>query len=227
MPDGRETEVGSIVGYLRLDKSDWDAQLRDAERQADKLGRTDPDIRISTSGAPAAIAQLEAVAAATHRMESSTSSDMKDVEGGAESAALSVAKIGESSASSVPAVIALGGSLAAMAAILAGPLLAVGGAGFATLALGASGLKGEVVSGLTPAFQGLEKTATTALGPGINDAVAQLSAALPKLSPLITLFGGEIGNVADQFTKWLNNGGITLLCAVHEGISAADRDPRR
>lgn len=61
-------EVGSIVGYLRLDRSDWDAELAAAGRKADELARHSPDIRIGVNG-PSAIAQLAAVAAAVKRLQ--------------------------------------------------------------------------------------------------------------------------------------------------------------
>lgn len=63
-----DAEVGSIIGYLRLDRSDWDAELNAAGRKADELGRHNPDIKIKTN-APSAIAQLAAVAAATKRLQ--------------------------------------------------------------------------------------------------------------------------------------------------------------
>lgn len=63
-----EAQVGSIIGYLRLDRSDWDAELTAAGRKADDLARHNPDIRIRTN-APSAIAQLAAVAAATKRLQ--------------------------------------------------------------------------------------------------------------------------------------------------------------
>lgn len=97
----------------------------------------------------------------------------------------------------------------AAASTLVGPLVAVGAAGVGTLLLGFSGLKDEVQSGLTPAFHELESVATDALRPGIGAAVSELQLALPKLQPLIQVFGSEIGNVATDLATWLNNGGLT------------------
>lgn len=46
-----ETDVGSIVAHLRIDASEWNRVLREAQRQAEELGRTNPNIRITTNGA--------------------------------------------------------------------------------------------------------------------------------------------------------------------------------
>lgn len=74
-----EASVGGIVAYLRLDRSEWDAELAAAGRRADELGRHSPDIRIRTN-APSAIAQLASVAAAVRRLQ-----DAQGAEGVAES----------------------------------------------------------------------------------------------------------------------------------------------
>lgn len=41
--------AGSIIGYLRVDKSDWDAKLAEAKAQADELSRDNTRIHISTN----------------------------------------------------------------------------------------------------------------------------------------------------------------------------------
>lgn len=63
-----DASVGSILGYLKLDRSDWDAELNAAGKKADELGAHSPDIKIRTNSA-AAIAQLAAVAAASKRLQ--------------------------------------------------------------------------------------------------------------------------------------------------------------
>lgn len=63
-----DASVGSIIGYLRLDRSDWDAELNAAGRKADELARHNPNVKISTN-APSAIAQLATVAAAVRRLQ--------------------------------------------------------------------------------------------------------------------------------------------------------------
>lgn len=63
-----DASVGSIIGYLKLDRSDWDAELNAAGAKADELGRRNPNIAIKTN-APSAIAQLAAVSAAVKRLQ--------------------------------------------------------------------------------------------------------------------------------------------------------------
>lgn len=65
MPDGPTTE-GSIVAYLRLDSSDWDRKLDEAEAKARELGRVDPTIRVNADVAEAE-AKLEEVKALADR----------------------------------------------------------------------------------------------------------------------------------------------------------------
>lgn len=68
MADDSGATVGTITGYLRLDKSDWSAEIASAQGQADALGKSSPNIKIETN-APTAIAQLELVAAAAKRLQ--------------------------------------------------------------------------------------------------------------------------------------------------------------
>ena len=62
MSAGATTE-GSIVGYLRLDASDWNETLDRAEARARELGRTDPRITVQASVGDA-LAKIESVRAA-------------------------------------------------------------------------------------------------------------------------------------------------------------------
>lgn len=54
------TTVGSIVGYLKLDKADWDAKIAEAKAQAEELGRLHPDISVGVN-TDRAIEELAAV----------------------------------------------------------------------------------------------------------------------------------------------------------------------
>jgi hypothetical protein len=65
MPDGPTTE-GSIVAYLRLDASDWNRKLDEAEAKARELGRIDPTIRVDADTATA-LAKLEELKAIEDR----------------------------------------------------------------------------------------------------------------------------------------------------------------
>ncbi len=66
MPENPTTE-GSIVAYLRLDPSDYNAQLDKAKAKAEELGRTDPTIRVKADTANV-VAKLDAVEAARRRV---------------------------------------------------------------------------------------------------------------------------------------------------------------
>ena len=66
------TTQGSIVGYLRLDSSDWNLKLDQAEARARELGRTDPTIHVKADTATA-IAKMAAVEAAQRRLTAATS----------------------------------------------------------------------------------------------------------------------------------------------------------
>ncbi len=57
------TTEGSIVGYLRLDASDWNETLDRAEARARELGRTDPTITVDANIGDA-MSKIEAVRAA-------------------------------------------------------------------------------------------------------------------------------------------------------------------
>lgn len=92
-----DAEVGSIIGYLALDRSDWDSELTAAKAKADELGRDNPNIKIDTN-APSAIAQLAAVAAATKRLQ-----DAQGAEGVAQAKLTDLESKGSASASQMAA----------------------------------------------------------------------------------------------------------------------------
>lgn len=62
MADAAPTSVGSIVGYLTLDDSDWNEKLDAAQARADELGDSDPTIRIGVDDADA-IAKVDELSA--------------------------------------------------------------------------------------------------------------------------------------------------------------------
>ena len=56
MADGNATTVGSIVGKLKIDSSEWHRELSAAETKANQLGRANPKIKVETTGtAPASL----------------------------------------------------------------------------------------------------------------------------------------------------------------------------
>lgn len=72
MADGNATNVGSIVGKLKIDSSEWHRELSQAEAKANQLGRSNPKIKVETTGAPQAVAALSAVAAAEEKVSASS-----------------------------------------------------------------------------------------------------------------------------------------------------------
>lgn len=60
--------AGELIAYLRLDRSDFTAEMDAAGRKADELARHSPNVKITTN-APTAIAQLAAVATAVKRLQ--------------------------------------------------------------------------------------------------------------------------------------------------------------
>lgn len=165
--------------------------------ELDDLTTPDHSIRVRVDAAAAA-AELAALQAQVDKLNHSV-----DPPGGGGIGGLGNAAEGASHgfyAYLLPAVAAL--------STIIGPVVAVGTAGLGTILLGAKGLEAEVKTGLTPAFKQLQTVATEALEPGVNAAVQQLKQALPQLTPLVTFFGTEIGDVADKLATWLNDGGL-------------------
>ncbi len=56
-----EVNAGTVRAFLKLDASDWNAELQKAGVAADELGAHDPNIQISVEGAAKALAALETV----------------------------------------------------------------------------------------------------------------------------------------------------------------------
>jgi hypothetical protein len=59
-----EATVGSIVGYLRMDDSDWKRTIDEAKAKADELGRMSPNIKVKVDSAEAKARMAEVEAAA-------------------------------------------------------------------------------------------------------------------------------------------------------------------
>ncbi|KRE79944.1 hypothetical protein [Arthrobacter sp. Soil763] len=72
MADGNATNVGSIVGKLKIDSSDWNRELAAAETKARQLGRANPTVKVTTTGGPKAVAELTAVEAAEKKVSASS-----------------------------------------------------------------------------------------------------------------------------------------------------------
>lgn len=242
-----ELNIGSVVGYLRLNRSQWTEEIDAAKQQARELGRENPRINIETN-APKALADLEAVAIASKRLQDAqgrqavaqskvndleekgitsgtkyvkAQNDLSRATRDVELQQIRVAKAFDGSSDSLKKLGDAGGHastslwslqvlgpLIGAAVVAIGPAAAVGAAGLAALGLGALGLKNEVIQGLSPAFHQLQDDVTGAMRDGLGDGLDQARQAIPKLSPLLQVFGREIGHVGDEIATWLNHGGI-------------------
>lgn len=182
---------------LHVDDETTLATIASLKAELDDLTGPDHDIRVRVD-AGAAAAELAALQAQLDKL-----SHTADPPGGGGLAGLGEGAEGASGGFYqflIPAIAAVASAI--------GPVVAVGAAGLGTILLGAKGVEKEITSGLTPAFKQLQGAAADALEPGIYAAVNQLKSALPQLTPLVTFFGTEIGDVADQFATWLNNGAL-------------------
>jgi hypothetical protein len=241
------TSAGQMIGYLRLDPSDWKENSDKVKADAKELARLNPKIRIDVN-ATEAIAQLEAVAVATKSLQdaqgrvSVAQAKLNDLQAKGETSSSKLASAQENLAKAHrdvelaqirvakafdgggKSVKDFGGSaesastglfsmqvilpLVAAGLSLVGPLAAVGAAGLGTLVLGAKGVAEQFKSGLTPAISELQAVAGQALLPGATETITQLQQALPKLTPLVQVFGKAIGDEAAKLATYLNNGGI-------------------
>ncbi|WP_367646043.1 hypothetical protein [Paenarthrobacter ureafaciens] len=66
------TNVGTIVAKLKIDSSDWNRELAQAETRAHSLGRANPKIRVETAGTKQAVAELAAVEVAEKKVSASS-----------------------------------------------------------------------------------------------------------------------------------------------------------
>lgn len=198
----RATLLGlSDAAYIELNVDDKTtlAHLAAVQAELEELTKPEHDIRVRVN-AGAAATELAALQAQIDKLGKGPGgkgpgNDLGGIGADAEGAGASIGEV------LIPALGAVATTI--------GPIAAVAVGAFGTILLGAQGLKDEVETGLEPAFKGLQATAVDALGPGIHGAIDELAEGLPKLNPLVTFFGQQIGIAADQFATWLNNGGFT------------------
>lgn len=225
---GEGTDVGRIIGYLLLDRSDWDRGLDAAGRKADELGRKSPKIRIDTN-APEAIAALLGVEAAEKR-----------VGDGASQAKPFVINLWAALAALAPAAIpiaaVLGGAMLGLLPVLATVLLGVKGIGNQMKASAQQGtqfaadvntLKGELTTLERSAAGGLMSGIDTALrssgplfkvlngdisvmsgqlGHIVGSAAPALVSIFTQLNPLFVTFGNLVARGAGQLEHWAQSG---------------------
>lgn len=222
------TSVGSIVGYLSLNRQDWTRGVDETRRDADRLGRLSPSIRIQTNSGEV-VGQLALVQAASDKV---SASGKKAGDG---------FKIGL-----IPALLAIAPAAVPIAGVASGALLGLLPVA-ATVALGIKGISNEFKSGALDgtqygsdihALQGeLTQLQTIAAGgilngvdqalkssqglfPTINSDVQEMSnqlgsivagagpallQILTDLNPLFTTFGTLLTNGAQHLEAWANS----------------------
>lgn len=217
------TEVGSIIGYLQIDDSDWDATLDRAIAKKDELGKNNPKIRIEVDNAAAAIAQLQGVKTA----EDNVTDSNKKMSSSAK----------ESAGSFQPLLSAI---------MLLGPTLApigVAGAGvFGGLALGAGsvalGIKGISIEMANGSAQGavytaglktlkgdlsdIEVTAANGLVTPFNQALALAQTLFPTVNSEVGAFSSITGQAAVAVGTGLVGGFVTLRPLLEQVIVDVD-----
>jgi hypothetical protein len=192
---GEATSVGAIIGYLRMDDSDWRRTIDAAKGKADELSGKSPRIRIEVNSA-SAIAALSAVRAAEDRVDEGNK------------------KIGASSKQASSGMGLLATSIIGLGPALI-PLAGVGVAAFAGLAatggvalLAIKGIQKELTSGtgVNKQYSGSLQTIKTDIGhletvaaagvlKSFNGAIAALHNQMPAVTRDVALMSSQLGQV--------------------------------
>jgi hypothetical protein len=185
---GEGTEVGRIVGYLILDRSDWRTGIEAAKAEARSLGRESPTVRVDVKGAAAAVAELKAVDAAGRKAGGRG--------GGPSLLITAIAALG-------PALVPVGAAAVTAGAGLAG----LGVAGVLAIA----GIRREMQAG-TPTgrayssmlgelggdLHDLEATAAHGVLSGFQAGVVALRPLMPTLNADTAQLSGQLGGIASH-----------------------------
>lgn len=203
---GEATEVGSIVGYLILNRSDWTAGVAATKRDSDELGRLSPNIRIQTNTGEV-LGQLALVQAAERKVGSEAQAASKQVGGrgfGLVGALLSVAP------AAVPLGAVAGGALAGLIPVVA------------TVALGVQGITADLKDGslagtkyaadigvLKSEATQLKQIAAGGLLAGLDKGLASSHGLFPEVNRDIGVMSGQIGEI-------VGSSGPALLALLHD-----------
>lgn len=183
-----DTSVGSIIGYLRLNRDDWTRGVDETKRDSDSIGRLSPSIRISTNTGDV-IGQLALVRSATDQ-------------------------VGQSADKAKPFAVNLYAALAAIAPA-ALPIAAVAGGALlglapvaATVALGIKGISSELKDGslagtqygadiasIKSEFTDLQSIAAGGLLSGIDRGLAASHGLFAEVNGDVGQMSGQIGNI--------------------------------
>lgn len=207
-----ETDIGSIVGYLKMDISDWMANAARAKAKGDELSKNSPRIDIHVDVA-AAIAALQAVKTEEDRVSDSNSKLQQSSKDAAGPGGLGLI---------AQAVIALGpavGPLAGAAAGAAGAFALLGASG----ELAIKGISQQISAGTVAGVQyaagvaslqsyltKLEATAAGGLLAPFNAALGDAASLMPALNGDVALFAQDAGEIADHVLVGLIDGFHTL-----------------
>lgn len=225
MPNEGATEVGSIVGYLRMDITDWLTAADRAEERARQLGLNSPNIKVKVEGMNEVILALQAIKAQEDRV-SQSGQKMTDSLKSADSSGLRPL---------LSTALLLGPALA--------PLANVGAAGVGGLALGLGtlflafkGVSAEMTAGtalgerysaglatLTGDLATLEHQAAAATLATFNKEVAYADSLMPQVSAVVRQFAAVSADAAAHLANGLVAGFLTLRPLLTDVITDVDK----
>ena len=215
-----ETNVGSVVGFLRLDTTDWSRALAGAQAQVEALGSADPNVDIRTN-ATEAMGRLAAVQAEADHLGGEHPTihpdvDTDPVERGMARAQKSTLGLMDAVLLLGPATIPAGAAAGALGASFAG----MGAAGV----LAVLGIKNEMAAGTAEGlrFKGaldtlkrnLDALAVTAaagvMAPFLG-VVSDLQPKMPAINNGISALAGELGQVMRPAADGISTAFVKLL----------------
>lgn len=181
---GEGTDVGRIVGYLTLDRSDWRAGIEAAKAEARSLARESPTVRIDVDSA-AAIGKIKAVDAAARTA-------------GGKSGGMGLL---------LTSILAIGPALVPLAAVATGALIGLGAAGGVAV-LGILGIRDAMKQGtaegqryrqafapVVTEFSHLKQLSAAGMFDGINAGVKSSRSLFPQLNRDVALYSSQIGQI--------------------------------
>jgi len=205
-----ETTVGSIVGFLRLNITDFEAGIAKAQAMADHLDRKDVDVRVKVDTAGAET-KLAAVAAATDRADNS-----------GRRLDATHKNMGRSARFLVGVLLTVGPALIPLAAATIGLAAGFGTMGAAGV-LAIVGIRQEMKAGTTmgqayttqiTTLKGnlttLSRTAAAGVLQPFQQSVADLQKRMPVLNGIIGDFSAMTGRTAGLLTTGLVSAFVAL-----------------
>lgn len=205
-----ETTVGSIVGFLRLNISDFEAGIAKAQAMAEKLDHKDVDIRVKVDTAGAET-KLAAVDAATKKVDRSTASMGHSQEGASRHARFLVGVLLTVGPALIPLAAATAGLAAGFGTMGAAGVLAIVGI---RQEMKAGTMLGASYTGMLQTLKGnlttLGHTAAAGVLQPFQQSVADLQKRMPVLNSIIGDFSAMTGRTAGVLTTGLVSAFIAL-----------------